>query len=172
MTPWSAIISGMRKKTCVAPLGLPNRPYIATPFIFSVTHQKSFPLGPGDPAGVPKREKTSGAKRAWNAIVSETANVSGGNSIFSILSPCSRNRDSRPFLLKQKSMRISGKKQLKYVPLPSTMILRSAMISEYICVLNRCAVRWHLWSATTSVECDDFVWCGDFWVCVAGTKTK
>ena len=54
---------------------------------------------------------------------------------------------------------------MKYVPLPSIRWFRGVRWFLSMCTHPLC-------SAMTSVECEDFVRCDDFWVCVAGIKTK
>ena len=140
------------KTVCVAPFGpLRPSPWIQHQF-FSIIYQKIITIHPA--------ELFFFGQMAWNAIVCETTDVSRENSIF----PIFQKTQFQAILAKKKR-----KKTKKTFHSPKTRILWSAQILPSAMIWQYLPPQ--LWSAMASLECEEFVECEEFRVCVAGIET-
>ena len=134
------------KTACVAPFDLPHG---SNTICFS-SHTRKLSLSPCWAAGL----LFFLAKMAWNAIVCETTDVSGGNSIF----PKFQNTWFQAILAKKNEKNVSFTEYEDF--------MECADLAEpddlTVCVPPQ------LWSVMPSLECEEFVECEEFRVCVAG----
>ena len=147
------------KTVCVAPFDLPHG---SNTICFS-SHTRNLSHSPCWAAGL----LFFLAKMAWNAIVCETTDVSGGNSIFLII----QNTWFQAILAKQiQKKKKKRKKKVKNVSFTEYEdFTECADLAE--CDDLTVCVPPQLWSAMPSLECEEFVECEEFRVCVAGIET-
>ena len=126
-------------------------PMDPTPFAFHhiPIHTRNLSHSPCWAAGLLFSLFSFLAKMAWNAIVCETTDVSGGNSIF----PIFENTWFQAILAGKKPKKKRKERFIHRVGsdfMESAQILPSAMIWQYVC-LPSCG------SAMPSLECEEFV---------------